>query len=156
MKRKVALLQVLAPQAPLLIMDEPTNALDPTMRDELLRQVRACRERGQAILFSSHVLSEVEQVADRVAILQRGKLVHLQAVAEMRESRLLTARLAGEIGPLPAGLELRSRDGDRVVFAHAGPLPPLLEWLAHQPLVELRLEPSGLSAVYQRYHGSEP
>src|SRR5262249_14651289 len=149
MKRKVALLQVLAPQAPLLIMDEPTNALDPTMRDELLHQVRLCKERGQAVLFSSHVLSEVEQVADRVAILQRGRLVHLQAVAEMREDRLLTARLTGDLSPLPPGLELRSRDGERATFAHAGPLAPLLEWLAHQPLADLRLEPSGLSAVYQ-------
>ncbi|HEX5270827.1 MAG TPA: ATP-binding cassette domain-containing protein, partial [Gemmataceae bacterium] len=67
MKRKVALLQVLLPHAPLLILDEPTNALDPTMRDELLAQLRQARDAGQAVLFSSHVLSEVEQVCDRVA-----------------------------------------------------------------------------------------
>src|SRR2546423_894859 len=71
MKRKVALLQVLVPEAPLLILDEPTNALDPTMRDALLGQLDAARRRGQAVLFSSHVLAEVEQVCDRVAILQR-------------------------------------------------------------------------------------
>ena len=70
MKRKVALLQVLAPHAALLIMDEPTNALDPTMRDELLEQVRQAQARGQAVLFSSHVLSEVEAVCDRVGILR--------------------------------------------------------------------------------------
>src|SRR5437868_9069719 len=74
MKRKVALLQVLVTQAPLLIMDEPTNALDPNMRDELLRQVRRARDRGQAVLFSSHVLGEVEQVCDRVGILRAGRL----------------------------------------------------------------------------------
>ena len=91
MKRKVALLTVLTPHAPLLIMDEPTNALDPTMRDLLLDQVRRCKERGQAVLFSSHVLSEVEQVCDRVAILRRGKLVHLQATADMRQGRLIEA-----------------------------------------------------------------
>src|SRR5438477_3262586 len=66
MKRKVALLQVLVPHAALLIMDEPTNALDPSMRDELLDQVRRARDRGQTVLFSSHVLSEVERVCDRV------------------------------------------------------------------------------------------
>src|SRR5437660_6327061 len=101
MKRKVALLQVLAPHARLLNLDEPTNALDPTMRDELLAQLRRAREQGQAVLFSSHVLSEVEQVCDRVGILQRGRLVHLQDMAGLREDRLIHARFTNPIGPLP-------------------------------------------------------
>ncbi len=165
MKRKVALLTVLAPHAPLLIMDEPTNALDPTMRDLLLDQVRRCRERGQAVLFSSHVLSEVEQVCDRIAILRRGQLVHLQATADMRQGRLIEARLngAGARSPdhaptLPLtlpGLSQRARHGDRLVLEYAGPLKALLEWLARQPLLDLRLEPLGLAAVYHRYHGPD-
>src|SRR5436309_7757150 len=81
MKRKVALLQVLAPHTPLVILDEPTNTLDPNMREELLLQLRQARDHGQTVLFSSHVLSEVEQVCDRVAILKQGKLVHLQTMA---------------------------------------------------------------------------
>src|SRR5262249_44477512 len=78
MKRKVALLLVLVPKVPLIILDEPTNTLDPTMRDELLEQLRQAKRRGQGVLFSSHVLHEVEAVCDRVAILRRGELVHLQ------------------------------------------------------------------------------
>src|SRR5579862_4177149 len=58
MKRKVALLAVLSPKSPLLILDEPTNTLDPTMRDQLLDQLAAARAQGQAVLFSSHVLAE--------------------------------------------------------------------------------------------------
>ena len=73
MKRKVALLTALVPKVPLIILDEPTNTLDPTMRDELLDQLSMAKERGQAVLFSSHVLHEVEQVCDRVAILRRGE-----------------------------------------------------------------------------------
>src|SRR5262249_49775477 len=83
MKRKLALLQVLAPRVPLLILDEPTNTLDPTMRDELLAQLRRARDQGQAVLFSSHVLGEVEQVCDRAGILQPGRLVHVQEMAEL-------------------------------------------------------------------------
>src|SRR6185295_18762408 len=75
MKRKVALLAVLVPNVPLIILDEPTNTLDPTMRDEFLLQLRLAKEAGKAILFSSHVLQEVEAVCDRVAILRKGKLV---------------------------------------------------------------------------------
>ena len=70
MKRKVALMTVLLPKVDLIILDEPTNTLDPIMRDELLGQLRKLRARGQAVLFSSHVLAEVEQVCDRVGILQ--------------------------------------------------------------------------------------
>ena len=92
MKRKVALLQVLLAHAPLLILDEPTNTLDPTMRDELLALLREARGAGQAVLFSSHVLAEVESVCDRVGILQRGRLVHLQPMRELAGGRRIRVR----------------------------------------------------------------
>src|SRR5262245_4709989 len=88
MKRKVALMSVLLPKVELVILDEPTNTLDPIMRDELLEQLRQARQRGQAVLFSSHVLSEVEQVCDRVGILQRGRLVHVQEMQAMHSRRV--------------------------------------------------------------------
>ena len=84
MKRKVALLAVLVPRVPLIILDEPTNTLDPTMRDELIEHLRQARAAGKAVLFSSHVLQEVEAVCDRVAILRRGRLVHMQDMADLR------------------------------------------------------------------------
>jgi ABC-2 type transport system ATP-binding protein len=157
MKRKVALLQVLVPHAPLLIMDEPTNALDPTMRDELLDQVRQARDRGQAVLFSSHVLAEVEQVCDRVGILQRGRLVHVQTMSELREGRLVRVRFRGPPAPLPAleGLQVREHRPDRVTLEYTGDLPALLDWLGRQPLADLRLEPLGLKSLYHRYHGPD-
>jgi ABC-2 type transport system ATP-binding protein len=155
MKRKVALLQVLAPQTPLLIMDEPTNALDPTMRDELLDEVRQARDRGQAVLFSSHVLSEVEAICDRVAILRQGRLVHVQNMTELREGRLIRARFAGDVPDVTglAGLSLREQHKDMLTLEYGGPLLALLTWLAAQPLTDLRLEPVGLSPVYHRFHG---
>jgi ABC-2 type transport system ATP-binding protein len=157
MKRKVALLQVLVPHTPLVIMDEPTNALDPVMRDELLLQVREAHKRGQTVLFSSHVLSEVEEVCDRVAILQRGRLAHVQIMSELREGRLIQARFTGKVGELPplAGLQVRARQHDLLTLEYTGPLPVLLAWLARQPLADLRMEPLGLKAVYQRYHGTD-
>jgi ABC-2 type transport system ATP-binding protein len=155
MKRKVALLQVLVPHAPLLILDEPTNALDPTMRDELLLQLRQARDQGQAVLFSSHVLGEVERVCDRVAILQHGRLVHVQGMRELQQSRLVRVSFEGPVGGMPqiAGLALREQRDGQVTWEHVGALPPLLEWLATQAVRELRIEPLGLSGIYHRYHG---
>jgi ABC-2 type transport system ATP-binding protein len=156
MKRKVALLQVLVPRTPLVIMDEPTNALDPIMRDELLAQVREAHKRGQTVLFSSHVLSEVENVCDRVAILQRGRLAHVQVMSELREGRLIRARFTGDIASLPplAGLQVQAQQHDWLTLEYTGPLPQLLAWLACQPLADLRMEPLGLKAIYHRYHGT--
>jgi ABC-2 type transport system ATP-binding protein len=156
MKRKVALMTVLVPRTPLVIMDEPTNALDPTMRDLLLSQVKQAKNRGQAVLFSSHVMAEVERVCDRVAILQRGRLVHEQIMSQLQEGRLVVARFAGAVQEPPAlpGLRVREKTADRLTIEYGGPLPELLGWLANQSLLELRVEPLGLNAVYHRFHGN--
>jgi ABC-2 type transport system ATP-binding protein len=156
MKRKVALLTVLAPQVELVIMDEPTNALDPTMRDLLLQEVRRARERGQAVVFSSHVLTEVEEVCDRVAILRRGRLVHLQEMSELREGRRARLRLReGQVLAVPPpGIEVVSHNNGEVLLEQTGPLHELLAWLAEQPVADVRLGPLGLRGVYQHYHGS--
>jgi ABC-2 type transport system ATP-binding protein len=126
------------------------------MRDELLEQVGRTRDRGQAVLFSSHVLSEVERVCDRVGILQRGRLVHLQRMADLREGRLIHARFRGPPPALPPldGLQERQRQDAALTLEYTGPLPALLEWLARQPLADLRLEPLGLASIYHRYHGA--
>lgn len=157
MKRKVALLQVLISGAPLLLMDEPTNALDPAMRDELLTQLRAARDRGAAVLFSSHVLAEVERVCDRVAILQGGRLVYCEPVGAAGRVTSVDVKFQGAAPPAPALAGLRSAAGEngRLTFELSGPVGPLLEWLAGQRVAELRIEPLGLAAVYRRFHGSE-
>lgn len=157
MKRKVALLQVLAPHAPLLLLDEPTNTLDPTMRHDLLEQLRQARAQGQAVLFSSHVLTEVEQICDRVGILQHGRLAHLQDMSTLRQGRLIRVRFAQAPAALPElpGLHLSDRQDGQWCLEQSGPLPPLLDWLSRQPVIELHVEPLGLSAIYRRYHGAE-
>jgi ABC-2 type transport system ATP-binding protein len=156
MKRKVALLQVLTPHAALVIMDEPTNALDPTMRDLLLEQVRRARDRGQAVLFSSHVLGEVERVCDRVAVLRQGKLAQLVAMSQLLQGRLVQARFDGPAPAPPAlaGLHVRARSGERLEVEHTGSLAELLAWLAQQSVRDLRVEPLGLNAIYYRHHGN--
>jgi ABC-2 type transport system ATP-binding protein len=156
MKRKVALLAVLVPKVPLIILDEPTNTLDPTMRDELLEQLRGARDRGQAVLFSSHVLHEVEAVCDRVAVLRRGELVHVQEMSELREGRTVRARLTGPLsgaGPGDTPLDPNAVTDGRLEMIFRGPLPVLLDWLAKQPLADLVVEPQGLAPIYKKFHG---
>jgi beta-exotoxin I transport system ATP-binding protein len=156
MKRKVALLQVLVAKVPLVILDEPTNALDPTMREELLEQIKQARQEGQTVLFSSHVLSEVETVCDRVAILRAGRLVHLQEMKELRAGRLVRARFlkAPDPSTWPQGLQEYAQSGNTIAWEYAGPLGPLCSWLGEQEISEVQIEPLGLKGIYHRYHGA--
>jgi ABC-2 type transport system ATP-binding protein len=157
MKRKVALLEVLLPHTPLLILDEPTNTLDPTMRDQLLDQLVVARDGGQAVLFSSHVLAEVERVCDRVIILRQGRLVHAQPLAEVRSVKRIEATFTNAPPPtvsLPAS-RLLDRHDHHLSFEYAGPLPELFAWLATHAVVDVKVEPLGLAGIYHEYHGSE-
>ncbi|MGL4421474.1 MAG: ABC transporter ATP-binding protein [Gemmataceae bacterium] len=152
MKRKVALIAVLLPDIPLVILDEPTNTLDPIMRDELLTQIQLAKQAGKAVLFSSHVLQEVETVCDRVLILRRGQLVHEQATRELREGRVVSAKL---FGPLVGEHPAATVTGVELTMLDRGPLPELLAWLARQPLSDLRIEPMSLTPIYRRFHAGE-
>ena len=156
MKRKVALLTVLVPRVPLIILDEPTNTLDPTMRDELLEELALARDRGQAVLFSSHVLHEAESICNRVAILKSGILAHLQNMEDLREGRTVSAHLIGpapQIGPDGNPLEPTTIIANRLTLTYRGLLPTLLNWLAQQPLTDLKIEPMGLGPIYRKIHG---
>ena len=159
MRQKLALAVVLATDAELVILDEPTANLDPTARAEVLDLVREARDAGRTVIFSSHVLSEVETTCDRVVILRAGRLVHEQSIEHLRRSHRITARLAGPFAGVPAELAahvaLAACHDERVVLEAADSLPRLLGWLATLPLEEMQVEPVGLGAVYDRFHRGE-
>jgi len=156
MRQKLALAVVLATDGRLLILDEPTANLDPTARAEVLDLVREARDRGRTVIFSSHVLSEVEETCDRVAILRAGRVVHEQPLEHLRRSHLISARLSGPFAGVPAALagqvRVARQDEGRVVLEAADSLAGLLGWLATLPVEEMRVEPVGLGAVYDRFH----
>ena len=155
MRQKLALASVLAADTPLVVLDEPTSNLDPTVRSDVLALVREAQGAGRTVLFSSHVLDEVEKACDRVVILRRGELVHVQQMNQLRRQHRIRAQLTG---PLPAAppqlaeeLVIEATNG-QVTIVTPGELSPLLGWLATLPLAEVTIEPVGLSAVYERWH----
>ena len=155
MRRKAALVALLAPRPPLLVLDEPTNTLDPAMRAALLEIIAEGAKQGQAILFSSHVLEEVEAVCHRVIILRHGKLEAEWERSEMRRGRRIQAKLAG---PITSGPPVRV-EGDMGTLSQKLDLevenfgPAILNWLASQPVTDLRIEPMGIGRLYQAIHG---
>lgn len=159
MRQKIALVATLATDTPLVILDEPTANLDPTVRSDVLGMLREARKGGRTILFSSHVLSETEAVCDRVCILKQGQLVHTQVINELRRQHRIRAQLNGTLPGIPPELsgELSVRTDGRgnVTILTAGELSRLFGWLATLPISEVRIEPISLQAVYDRYHAPE-
>ena len=105
MRQKLALSAVLSFDTPIVILDEPTSNLDPTMRSEVLALVREARTAGRTVIFSSHVLSEVEAACDRVAILRRGppgahagRVAGAAAASDPRSVDWSDATRAGRVG----------------------------------------------------------
>ncbi len=156
MRQKLALAVVMAVDAPLMILDEPTANLDPTVRGDVLQLVREAQREGRTVLFSSHVLSEVESICDRVGVLRRGELVHTQQMSELRRQHRIRAQLTGDfVEPPPevaVGLTIDTQENGLLVIHTPGELSPLLGWLATLPLAEVTIEPAGLQAIYDRYH----
>jgi ABC-2 type transport system ATP-binding protein len=158
MRQKLALAVVLATEVPLVILDEPTANLDPTARSVVLDLVREARAAGRTVIFSSHVLSEVEETCGQVVIMRAGRVVHEQSIEALRRGHRIHAHLRGVFPGVPdefAGRLHATAVGDgRVMMETDEPLAPLLGWLATLPLAEVRVEPVGLQAVYDRFHRS--
>lgn len=179
MRQKLALAAVLSVPASLTILDEPTANLDPTVRGRLLEMIASIRESGRTVIFSSHVMSEVEEVCDRVGILRAGRLVHQQSMEELRrwyriEGRMVEDPASGFAGTrdMPAAggrgerlaVALAELEGlaeqvqvdvptGRLSFVVRDRLPTALEWLARHRVQDLEVVRNGLRAVYDRYHG---
>jgi ABC-2 type transport system ATP-binding protein len=156
MKQKLALAATMASDTPLLILDEPTANLDPTVRSTVLALVAEAKASRRTVLFSSHVLSEVEEVCDRVVILRAGRVVHEQPMSELRQQHRIIATIEGNAPAIPESLAdqlvLTSYRGKESVFESPGDLAPILKWLATLPLSDIRIEPLGLRSTYDRFH----
>jgi len=154
MRQKLALTAVFATDARLMILDEPTANLDPSARAEVLNLVRECRAEGRTVMFSSHVLSEVEATCDRVGIVRSGRLVHEVAVDQLRRRHRITVRLRQTLADatFPMGVTPRHGPDGALILDDVADLPPLLGWLATLAVAEMRIEPVGLDAVYDTFH----
>lgn len=157
MKQKLALAQTFADPVELLILDEPTSALDPSARNDVLGLVSEAKAKGQTVVFSGHVLSEVEQVCDRVAIMRQGRLVHIEDLHQRRALRMLLVRFEGGLAngfPEELELKVREKNGDTWLLEHRGSVSPLMAWLCTQDLAEIAIGTEDLRSLYDQYHGA--
>lgn len=159
-RQKVLLIAALGSRADLLILDEPTSGLDPLMEENFRQCIREARQRGQAIFLSSHILSEVEALSDRVAILRAGELVEIGTLADMRHLSALSVDATFDTTPpdlskIP-GVTAVDVEGNRVRCQVIGSVEPLLGALAASGVHQLLSREPSLEELFLAHYGREP
>ena len=139
-RQKVALVAAFASDAELLILDEPTSGLDPLMEEVFRACVSDERAQGRTVLLSSHILSEVEALCDRVTIIRAGRTVETGSLAELRHLTRITIEAETPDGPVHEQVE-------------PGELPATLERLARAGVTNLVAHPPTLEELFLRHYG---
>ncbi|MGI5138297.1 MULTISPECIES: ABC transporter ATP-binding protein [unclassified Streptomyces] len=159
-RQKVALVAAFSSDVDLLILDEPTSGLDPLMEEVFQRCVEEERERGRTILLSSHILSEVEELCDRVSIIRKGRTVESGSLAELRHltRTSVTAELAGApngLAGLP-GVHDLDIQGRRVrLQVDTDKLNAVLRSLSESGVRSLTSTPPTLEELFLRHYQEE-
>jgi ABC-2 type transport system ATP-binding protein len=155
-RQKVQLIAALSTRAELLLLDEPTSGLDPLMEMTFRECVHEAKQRGQAVFLSSHILSEVEALCDRVGILRAGRLVDQGTLAELRHlgAQTVEVAFAGRVPELPPieGVTAEPAGPSAVRFEVHGSVGPLLKALAGQPVESLVSREATLEEIFVHHY----
>jgi beta-exotoxin I transport system ATP-binding protein len=158
MRQKMGIIQALQHDPELAILDEPSEGLDPLMQRAFYEILEDLHREGRTIFFSSHVLSEVERICDRVAIIRQGRIVALEEVAALlnRRRRHVEMRLAGDAPRLEgvpgvSGVQVH----DSILRCDLeGDVGPFLRAIAGAPITDLTIEPAHLEEAFLEFYAS--
>jgi ABC-2 type transport system ATP-binding protein len=159
-KQKVGVVQALMARPALLLLDEPTSGLDPLMQQVVYRLLRQARDEGATVFFSSHIIAEVEAIADRVAILRQGVVVEEAEPGALK--RLAMRRVHVHFGrpvdfqPLERlpGVSLVGHNGAEATLQVEGEMDGLVKALGAYPVSDLATESASLEQIFLTYYGS--
>lgn len=163
-KQKIGIVLSLFHRPPVVILDEPTGGLDPLVQEQVLEILTEAKAHGQTVLFSSHVLSEVERIADRVGIIRDGEMIavedpHVLTGMAIRKVRI---RFAGNERPDSAasleqlaGTEKFQWQGPLLTFDYGGEPQVLVNALATMNISMLDMERPSLEEIFLGYYGSD-
>jgi ABC-2 type transport system ATP-binding protein len=159
-RQKVALISALASDVELLLLDEPTAGLDPLMEAVFQDCIRQAKDAGRTVLLSSHILAQVEALADRVSIIRSGRIVETGTLSELRHlSRTtITVGLEHDVPALSemSGVHDLVREGPRLHFsADTAQLPQIMRALGEHDVESLTATPPTLEQLLLRHYGKE-
>lgn len=151
-KKKVAIAQAMLHRPKLLIMDEPTSGLDPLVQHEFYGLIKQAKQDGASVFFSSHVLSEVQRVCDRVGIIREGRLIRTQSMEELTATQYkrVKAGMEGDIS-LPGAEDIKRHNGT-VEFLYKGSADALLKALSAHHVSNILIEDPPLEEIFMAYY----
>jgi ABC-2 type transport system ATP-binding protein len=158
-KQKVGVVQALMHRPELLLLDEPTSGLDPLVQQEVLALIREARAGGATVFFSSHVLSEVQEVAERVAILRHGQVVEVAETAALLDRALRRVRVRFQqpqdtvvLARVPGVKVLGRDDHGSLLLEVSGEMDALIKAIAAYPVSDFETERPSLEEVFLAYY----
>ena len=157
MRQKLGLIQAMMHQPQLLILDEPTSALDPLIRKAVFAELRNVVRAGRSVLFSSHSLTEVEELCDEVIILRTGKIVEQQKIERLKNRALRRVRIKypeKDQTPyvFPEQMNLLEQNGNSIVGTWTGASGELIKWLSSQQIIDVIIEKPDLNDLFLTYY----
>ena len=158
-KQKVGIVQALMHRPELLLLDEPTLGLDPLMQHEVLRLITEAKENGTTVFFSSHIMSEVEAVTERVAIIRKGVVVEVAEPASLINRALRRANVrfkqpvdTSPLASVPGVTVLSQDDGTSVLLQVEGEMDGLIKALAAFPVSDFETARPSLEEIFLAYY----
>ncbi len=161
-KQKVGVVQALMHRPELLLLDEPTFGLDPLVQQEVLRLVKEARQQGATVFFSSHILSEVQEIADRVGIIRKGVVVEVAETETLINRSLNRARIrfkqpvdCGALASVPGVKVLSQNGGQALTLQIEGDMDRLIKALAAYPVLDFETERPSLEEIFLAYYEAD-
>ena len=154
-KKKCAIIQCLLHEPSVLILDEPTSGLDPLMQNKFFDMLEEQNEKGVTIFFSSHILSEIQRMCSRAAVIRNGEIVTVENIQTLLEKQMKKVRVVfseGSTFDLPLGAQNEKVNGTKLSFEYVGDINKLLAWLSVQNLQDAVLEEPDLESIFMNYY----
>ena len=156
-KKKVSIAQCLLHKPELLILDEPTSGLDPLIQSIVFDLLNEENKRGATIFFSSHVLSDVQKICSRVAIIQKGKIIKIESIETLRKKLLKKVKIEAseniEISQASiAGINEFEKNDFHISFMYNGDINELLKFFTQHNLKNISIEEPTLEEIFLHFY----
>lgn len=155
-KKKVGIVQGLLHSPKLIILDEPTSGLDPLMQQKFFRIIKEENDKGVTILFSSHILSEVQKLCDRIAIIKEGSIIRIDEVSALnKESYKKFKIICNDLNEadLPKdGINDFTKTNNQIAFMHKGNINEIIKIISQHEIIDLQIEEPTLEEIFMHYY----
>lgn len=155
-KKKCGIIQAMVHQPDILILDEPTSGLDPLMQNIFFEKLEELNQQGVTIFFSSHVLSEIQRICSRAAIIRKGKIVEIEHIDNLLKKQMKMVKVIFKEMPenlvLPEGSQKPNISSKKCTFEYLGSVNQLVQWISKYDVYDVSISEPDLESLFMNYY----